>query len=453
MMAVRSHRRQAPVRNRPAERRGDVVPYDYGATFRITGRPGNVIQSVINTAPDSLFVAVAIGYGLEEDRGRALPFDPTAQQDVPAGTVRLGNLTLGDLPASALIEGFRVNPRFEPQVFGFGSATERRLSDDPVPEAQVRNGTFFQQLKPPAEITFLFSMLDSGTGRELQDEPVHNIASLGKSDGERPFRLLAQPITFLPRTTIRLQIVERSQDVLGTLFVVLYGYQIVGSSGCPELLTRRLTGPPACPTETIGNPSARVIPFDYVTTFQLTGEPQNQLESETTVNAEGGFVATSIGYGLLADERNVPIQPGPQLGTLENTFDLGLVKLRFFPTDALADGIRVRPDRLRIAFKDNGQLADKLPNNTAGELFERLNRPEDVSFRYSIFDSGRGRDLQNQPLHNIAGLGSADGERPFKRLARSIIFQPRSTIRIRVEERFGRGTLFIVLQGYKVLAA
>jgi hypothetical protein len=76
-----------------------------------------------------------------------------------------------------------------------------------------------------------------------------------------------------------------------------------------------------------------------------------------------------------------------------------------------------------------------------------------VSFRYSIFDSGRGRDLQNQPLHNIAGLGSADGERPFKRLARSIIFQPRSTIRIRVEERFGRGTLFIVLQGYKVLAA
>ncbi len=156
-----------------------------------------------------------------------------------------------------------------------------------MPAAQLSKDSFFQQVKAPAEITFLFSMLDSGTGRELQDEPVHNIASLGKSNGERPFRLLAQPITFQPRTTIRLQIVERSQDVRGNLFVVFYGYQIVGSSSCPEQLTRRLTGPPACPTETIGHPSARVIPFDYVTTFELTGRPQNQLESETTVNAEG----------------------------------------------------------------------------------------------------------------------------------------------------------------------
>ena len=449
MIAARSHRRQVPVRNRPAERRGDVVPYDYGATFRITGRPGNVIQSVINTAPDSLFVAVAIGYGLEEDRSRSLAFP-----ELTGDTVLLGKITLDDLPASGLIEGFRVNPRFEDQVFNFDSSTRnggpRGFSEEPVPAASVRNGSYFQQVKPPSQITFLFSMLDSGTGRELQDEPVHNIASLGKSDGERPFRLLAQPITFLPRTTIRLQIVERSQDVLGTLFVVLYGYQIVGSSGCPELLTRRLTGPTACPTETIGNPSARVIPFDYVTTFELSGSPDNQLESETTVNAEGGFVATSIGYGLLPAETDVPIQfPIDADGTIH----LAQILLDQFPPSALLDGIRIRPDRLRLAFKDGGHLTNALRPEVADGLFQRLNRSEDVSFRYSIFDSGRGRDLQNQPLHNIAGLGSADGERPFKRLARSIIFQPRSTVRIRVEERFGRGTLFIVLQGYKVLAA
>src|SRR4029453_11218346 len=128
-------------------------------------------------------------------------------------------------------------------------------------------------------------------------------------------------------------------------------------------------------------------------------------------------------------------------------------RLRAFPTSALTDGIRIRPDRLRIAFKDNGQLAEQVPNEMADQLFERLNRPEDVSFRYTIFDSGRGRELQNQPLHNVAGLGIADGDRPFKKLARSMIFQPRSTIRVRVEERFGRGTLFIVLQGYKFLSA
>jgi hypothetical protein len=284
-----------------------VVPYDYGATFRITGRPGNVIQSVINTAPDSLFVAVAIGYGLEGDRGRALVLEPPIDED----TVQLGNITLGDLPVSALIEGFRVNPRFVPQVFDFDNSPRNprpvQLAAGLVPAASVNNGIYFQRVKPPSEITFLFSMLDSGTGRELQDEPVHNIASLGKSNGERPFRPLARPITFLPRTTIRLQVVERSQDVLGTLFVVLYGYQINGAASCNELLMRQLHGGSVCPTETIGNPSARVIPFDYVTTLELTGSPDNQLEAETTVNAEGGFVATSIGYGLLAAETDVPI--------------------------------------------------------------------------------------------------------------------------------------------------
>ena len=94
-----------------------------------------------------------------------------------------------------------------------------------------------------------------------------------------------------------------------------------------------------------------------------------------------------------------------------------------------------------------------MPLTWIDELFERLNRPEDVSFRYNIFDSGRGRDLQNQPLHNVAGLGIANGDRPFKKLARSMVFLPRSTIRVQVEEIFGRGTLFIVFQGYKFLSS
>ena len=28
-----------------------------------------------------------------------------------------------------------------------------------------------------------------------------------------------------------------------------------------------------------------------------------------------------------------------------------------------------------------------------------------IEFKYSIVDSGTGRELQNQPIHNIAGLG------------------------------------------------
>jgi hypothetical protein len=131
--------------------------------------------------------------------------------------------------------------------------------------------------------------------------------------------------------------------------------------------------------------------------------------------------------------------------------DLGRLPLRLFPPDALLDGVRLRPGFLRIALRDNGALANQLPFELLDTLFERLNRPQDVSFRYAMFDTGTGRELQNQRLNNVAGLGIADGDRPFKRLSRPMIFLPRSTIRIEVEEVFGRGSLFIALQGYKLL--
>jgi len=480
----------------PGGKVGDIVPYDYGATFEISGRPGSVAQDVINISADGVFVAVAMGYGFEEDRARVLGFKPLAQQNgsLPAGSVFPGDVTFGELPADALIEGFRVNPRFESHLFGANGFDQNgnrplrgdaRFSDQPVPEELLGDNGLFQRVKSSGDISFLFTILDSGSGRELQDEPTHNLASLGKSNGERPFRLLAQPVTFLPRTTIRLQIIERSEGLKGRLFIVLYGYKALGSSSCPEPVARALTGSPACPAETIGTPSARVIPFDYVTTFELAGRAQNRLESEAAINVEGGFVATSIGYGLLVEETGVTIewthavevkntaprgiQPFRDLirklasdreAWLKNpntvpvpTMNLGDLPLRLFPTSALRDGIRIRPDHMRIAFGNNGRLADALPVSWIDGLFERLNRPEDVSFRYNIFDSGRGRDLQNQPLHNVAGLGIANGDRPFKKLARSMVFLPRSTIRVQVEEIFGRGTLFIVFQGYKFLAS
>jgi hypothetical protein len=138
---------------------------------------------------------------------------------------------------------------------------------------------------------------------------------------------------------------------------------------------------------------------------------------------------------------------------MNNTFPLTQLPLLAFPPNALRDGIRIRRNFLRIAFQDNGLLADPFPVNLANSIFESLNRPEDVSFRYTIFDGGSGRELQNQPLNNIAGLGIATGERPFKKFARPMIFLPRSTIRIGIEERFGRGRLFLVFQGYKFLGA
>jgi hypothetical protein len=417
----------------PGASPASIIPYDYAAKFELRGIPGNIVQDVINISAEGVFVAVAIGYGFEEERGRSIEI-PITPPETP------GEITLSRIPIEALITGFRLEPRLGPAFF----------PDQPLPTGF--GSKLFQRVKAPEEITFLFSILDSATGRELQDEPTHNIASLGTSTGERPFRLLAQPLTFLPRSTIRLQIIERSEGIKGSLFIVLYGYKILGASNCPEPLMRSLRGSPACPTETIGNPNDRTIPFDYVARLDLIGSPKNIVETEVPINVEGGFVATTLGYGLAVDTSDVPIRV-PQALVSDNTFPLPELPLSAFSPKVLSDGIRIRPNFIRIVFTNNGELADGLSVDLANKIFEPLNRPEDVSFRYTIFDSGRGVELQNQPIHNIAGLGIANGERPFKRFARSMVFLPRSTIRIRIEEHFGRGTLFLVFQGYKVLGA
>ena len=449
---------------------GPVIPYDVAATFRITGTPGNLIQDVINISTDGVFVAVAIGYGFEEDRERPLPVAFLASPTGGAQPVIVGDIVLNTLPLAALIEGFRINPGYASwvygdQVLGTGNGTfiDVPANTDPLPSDRVF-ADVLQGIKPPEEISFLFSLVDSGTGREFQDQAAHNLASLGKSNGERPFRLLAQPFHFAPRSTLRLQITERTEGVRGTLFIVLYGYRLLGATTCPEPVVRRLRGRPLCPVETVGNPDARTIPFDYVSRVQLTGRRGNVVDDEVPVNADGGFVATHIGYGLAVEQRDVSLQIGNvadiqdvilrnELATWQPgvNVNLGHLALRLIPSSALLDGVRLRPGFIRIALEDNGQLATQLPFELLDTVFERLNRAEEVSFRYALFDTGTGRELQNQRLNNVAGLGIADGDRPFKRLARPMVFLPRSSIRVEIEEVFGRGDLFIAFQGYKLL--
>jgi hypothetical protein len=451
---------------------GPVIPYDLGAAFRITGRPGNLIQDVVNISANGTFVAVGIGYGFEEERERPIGPPNSVRFAANDGSIVVGDLVLEDLPLAALIEGFRVNPKvadwvFGDQVLGAGNGgfTETPAIPGTVPADRVFSNVL-QRIKTPEEISFLFSLVDSGTGREFQDQAAHNLASLGKSNGERPFRLLAQPFHFAPRSTLRLQVTERTEGVRGTLFIVLYGYRVLGAAACPEPIARRLQGPPMCPVETIGNPDARIIPFDYVSRLQLTGRRGSQVEGEVPVNADGGFVATGIGYGLAVPERNVSLQMGAvadvQNAVLRHELqewkpgsnvnvNLGHLPLRLIPSSALLDGIRIRPGWIRIALQDDAHLAGQLPFELLDSIFERLNRPEDVSFRYALSDAGTGRELQNQHLNNIAGLGIADGDRPFKRLARPMIFLPRSVIRVEIEEVYGRGDVFIVFQGYKLL--
>src|SRR4051812_40086328 len=215
---------------------GTVIPYDAAATFRLTGRPGNLIQDVINVSTDGTFVAVAIGYGFEEDRERAIVGPEVLQKLSIAPPIVVGDLELRDLPLGALIEGLRVNPQFAPWMFGdtsLGDSSAEGSAGSGVIPADRVSGNLLQRVKAAEEISFLFSMVDSGTGREFQDQPAHNLATLGKSNGERPFRMLAQPFHFAPRSTVRLQVTERTEGIRGTLFIVLYGYRVLSNS-CAE---------------------------------------------------------------------------------------------------------------------------------------------------------------------------------------------------------------------------
>ena len=182
----------------------------------------------------------------------------------------------------------------------------------------------FQRLQSADNFSFMLSIVDTGTGRELQNRPVHSLATLGRADGRRPFKMLPQPMVFLPRSTIRLQVEERTKGVGGRLFITLQGYKVLGLAGALEEETRRLAAfdplkkIPVYDHET-GNyrtlgemieqdvPTTRVVPFDYVSTLDLTGRPGNIVEDEVPINVDGGYVATAINYSLDAGDTNIEI--------------------------------------------------------------------------------------------------------------------------------------------------
>jgi len=169
------------------------------------------------------------------------------------------------------------------------------------------------------------------------------------------------------------------------------------------------------------------IPYDYVATFKLTGTRGTRAQDVINVTTEGTFVAVSVGSSFLPAAKTLtPTTAPPPFNT---TFSA------LFPGTAAGFGAN-------DAFT---ALAESVLLRFGG-----------VHFLYTIVDSGSGRELQNKSVHNIAGLGAADGDRPFRPFARPVPFVPRSTIRIEIEEVsagpfFKDGTLFIVLHGYKRL--
>jgi hypothetical protein len=177
--------------------------------------------------------------------------------------------------------------------------------------------------------------------------------------------------------------------------------------------------------------TTKEIPYDYVAKFTLRGERGHRVQDVINISIEGAFVAVAIGYSFIPAKL-----PSPALAS-------EVLRISLPPTDE-GVGWLVANAVLPIV-KDPRTLAQCLLVKLCG-----------IDFKYSIIDSGSGRELQNQPIHNIAGLGEATGKRPFRPLAKPMLFMPRSTIRIEIEEisegpPYAGAELFMVLHGYKIL--
>jgi hypothetical protein len=218
----------------------------------------------------------------------------------------------------------------------------------------------------------------------------------------------------------------------------------------------------------------RTIPFDYAFRYELTGAPGKVLNSTVTVSIEAAFVAVAIGYGVVP--KVTPISFGPALPTLGVTVPPSIPSLRDVTLGALIDGLaKALPETSRLlrretgpeavlknGFKLNPAIVERallragtapLDPSLLARLFQVVAAPpEQIQFKYAMFDDGSGREFQSEPILNTAGLGIASGDRPFRPFAPPILFAPRSTVRMQVTEVSDfQGELHVTLQGYKVL--
>jgi len=217
------------------------------------------------------------------------------------------------------------------------------------------------------------------------------------------------------------------------------------------------------------DPAHRRIPFEYAFEFSLNGT-RTTLKQTVAVSIEAGFTATSIGYGFVADAETVEFGPPPPIlfahtgdgttldgisfGAILAGADTALGKLPGFSRsrpagDAAARvGIQLNPDLADFALQGNA-----LPDRVLSRLFRVAGTDTgDVLFLYALFDAGTGRAFQSDPILNIAGLGTSNGDRPFRQFTPPIEFAALTTIELEVTPVSNHvGRLFVSLQGFKVL--
>jgi hypothetical protein len=239
-----------------------TIPFDYQFHFNVFDEKdptksviGRLLSSTVTVSIEAAFVAVSVGYGFLPQVPK-VTFGTEFLREIPPTSLTFGEIIdslakrLGE--ARPISEGFPEIEAFsaETPAFDVGPLTERALLggfqinpavsqhflhilQDGKKMQPAELAELFQTLNPPADrVQFLYELYDKGTGRAFQSEPLLNIAGLGISDGDRPFRYFATPIVFPPRSTIQLNVIPKT-DFRGELYVSLHGYKMLGGAGTP----------------------------------------------------------------------------------------------------------------------------------------------------------------------------------------------------------------------------
>jgi hypothetical protein len=224
----------------------------------------------------------------------------------------------------------------------------------------------------------------------------------------------------------------------------------------------------------------RTIPFDHTLRFAITRQQQagDLLQGKVQVSVEAPFVAVGIGYGFVAEggakDFGIPpaaaVPPGLSIpavagrrDVLETALDALDGQLRAAPlgnlslAGVLRNGFRINPRYVaQLLPRSGGKLGFNfaaLGPTLPEDLFQALlPPPEQLQFLYALHDQGSGRAFQSEPVLSTAGLGSPDGQRPFRPFAAPVRLAPNTTLRIDlILLQPVLGELHFALHGYKVL--
>lgn len=204
------------------------IPYDFVARFTLSGKRGARQFDVFNVSTDGAFVAVSIAHSFE-----------------------FGETSLEEFCRNPFVCQFQGNLLQIPRILVTAPVCERQprcLHQNPPGEDCCSPTAVALRFKPLLDaaldvldirrlllrifdLRFKYSVIDSGTGRELQNLPIPSLSGLGNANGDRPFRTFPKPMFFMPRSTIRIEVEEVSRGLLyagGELTLVLHGYKILG---------------------------------------------------------------------------------------------------------------------------------------------------------------------------------------------------------------------------------